>query len=82
MNLPTLPSDNLYKFKAFFGLALILFSVYIPATQFQTAWEKTFDINVEMANIDAEIAIIEKNKNHLLSDLAFYKKNTKMIQLV
>jgi hypothetical protein len=53
--MPNLPTDNLYKFIAIFGLILTLFSVYYP---FQKVYElglKTIETKYEILKVKNEL---------------------------
>jgi hypothetical protein len=67
MNYPSLPTDNLYKFVALSGLALILVSLTYPtgkvielelgAVEVKSQQEK---LNIEKSEIDRLLAVLEK----------------------
>ena len=60
MQIPNLPTDNLYKFMAIAGLALIIISVIIPLWIIHDLKIKGYDLKIEMAIIDVEAKSFEK----------------------
>lgn len=44
MNLPSFPTDNMYKFMSIFGLALIISSFFIYEIRSDTLWEKSLKL--------------------------------------
>jgi hypothetical protein len=62
MNLPSLPTDNLYKFMALAGLAAFFFSVVYPTWQ-------TRELKVKQLEQDAERAVLQIEHAHLVAEL-------------
>jgi hypothetical protein len=62
MNLPTLPTDNLYKFTALFGLAIIAFCIIWPLQRYN-------EINLKMAEIHIQIEILEIDIENIWDDI-------------
>jgi len=68
MNIPNLPTDNLYKFIAIFGLIVFVFSHYIINDNFKTSAR----MNMEL---DSKIDILEKELdsiNKIESDISIF----------
>lgn len=75
MNFPIIPTDNLYKFVALGGLALMIFSVTYPtnkALELQlntiTLRAEIEKLKVEVENLDKDVSRAEKKKNDDLTD--------------
>jgi uncharacterized membrane protein YgaE (UPF0421/DUF939 family) len=81
--LPTLPTDNLYKFLALFGLVLFVFGFYFPQEKFARAIDQGID--AQKAQKFAQIRIDRKkaqNKdalNHVEQTMNELKKNQKLL---
>ena len=67
MNLPSLPTDNLYKFMAIFGLLLVLFSFY---------WMLSLkmDISERLAFEEAKTGILDSESQRIYERIKLYKK--------
>jgi hypothetical protein len=48
MNLPSLPTDNLYKFLALSGLAIVLFSLVFPIIRIS-------EIRMQIIEVDTQL---------------------------
>ena len=77
MELPSPPTDSLYKFIAIFGLVLILFSVsYPPAKGFDLkvaaadAVALSEKLDVGMDNVESKLSILERTKSPAKEDVA------------
>jgi hypothetical protein len=57
MNLPvpTLPTDNLYKFMALSGLAIIIFSLVFPMIRISEIKLKMVEVETQLAVLHIEI---------------------------
>ena len=49
MNVPSLPTDNLYKFLAIFGIVICIFSIYIYQNKYNLYTEEFFEVRKEFA---------------------------------
>jgi hypothetical protein len=54
MNLPSLPTDNLYKFQALSGTVLIVLSFYLPSQFAERLSEKYESITLKIATLSAD----------------------------
>jgi hypothetical protein len=77
MPLPSIPTDNLYKFLALAGLSLAIFSFVFPKTQqhdlARVLWETKIDIDVaaeQLRYINEQISIMEVKREEA------YRKNS------
>jgi len=61
MNLPipTLPTDNLYKFMALSGLAILIFSLVFPVIRMS-------EIKLKMVELEIQGEILKIEKNHII----------------
>ncbi len=66
MKFPELPTDNLYKFMALFGITLLI-SSYFPLFQ-------TYKLMVDSARLGGEIAILEKEIESVTSSINNWTK--------
>jgi|GEM_PF-4776395 len=55
MNLPTLPTDNLYKFLALSGTIIFILSFYFPADYADKLNDKNEAINLKMATLEVDV---------------------------
>ena len=65
MNLPNIPTDNLYKFIALSGLVLTLFSLIFPWTRMGEIRPKLVEINTQLEILKIESDEIEKELSRL-----------------
>ena len=68
MQLPTFPTDSLYKFLFIAGLAIIFFSSYLYVNQKNTLQEKVDLVEFEKQKISAELEILIDNNSEYLHD--------------
>jgi len=61
MNLPTLPTDNLYKFMALSGLAIAVFSVFLPLTRMSEIRLNMLEIETQLEVLEIEVKYQENN---------------------
>lgn len=61
MNLPSLPSDSLYKFVSFFGMSLILISVYFLFSEDRMIDQKVLDLNAQNRQIHGKDSVMWKD---------------------
>ncbi|MGN6280357.1 hypothetical protein [Frateuria sp.] len=59
MNLPTLPTDNLYKFMALAGIVLMLFSVVYPFQRLQELEIRAIDSRTQLAIVGQRVALLQ-----------------------
>ena len=88
MNLPALPSDNLYKFMAFAGLVTVLFGVGFPATKLGPLEARHIELladdkilKVEIQQLSRKIAVAEKKKKPTPGEVAFLRKSMNEIEI-
>ncbi len=62
MNLPSLPTDNLYKFLALSGLAIVLFSLVFPIIQIS-------EIRLKIIEIETQMEVLEMDTGNVENDL-------------
>jgi hypothetical protein len=62
MNLPNLPTDNLYKFMALSGLAIFLFSIVFPLSQIH-------DIKLKMVEIETQQEVLKLEVEQIGNDV-------------
>jgi len=72
MNIPNLPTDSLYKFLAIAGLSLIVISLYL-------GYNLEMTHNAEAIKFNGDIAIFNKERDDLNSDLEFIKRKLKKL---
>ncbi len=65
MNIPNLPTDNLYKFIAIFGLILFIFRIYQVENLASEINSQVFQLNESIRILKTEKIYHEKNKNFL-----------------
>ena len=65
MNLPTIPSDNIYKFLCFTGLTMIVVSYIYINSYSEKLHEKTFELKVQIKITDSNKPILD----HMLTTL-------------
>lgn len=90
MNLPNLPTDNLYKFAAIFGLVLVVFSSYMFNQTINNAYEFEDNLNAksELYRLDSlgihnsDSISIAKAKVQIDKDYKQYKRIVKKIPSV
>ncbi len=61
MNLPILPTDNLYKFLALSGLALLVFIVVIPTNQINDIELKTIEVKTQISLLELEGSVLKRD---------------------
>ena len=54
MKLPDIPTDNLYKFIAVFGLALYIFTIWVPVQKELEIQNMKMDLQIEVKVLKAE----------------------------
>jgi predicted nucleic acid-binding Zn-ribbon protein len=59
MDIPSLPSDNLYKFVALSGILITLFSLTYPLSKTEEYKFSVIDAQTEQAKLNIEFAEIE-----------------------
>ncbi len=81
--LPNLPTDNLYKFVALFGLVLFIFGFYFPQEKFARAFAQLREAKkaqkLAKIRIDRKKAQNEDALNHVQSTMDELKKNQKLL---
>jgi hypothetical protein len=87
MNLTSLPTDNLYKFLALAGLAIIFFSLSVPVSQLLRIRSRLFEFDIQSAKLKAEIEVVtglitalEKKPNPTQADVDLLReKNNELL---
>jgi len=77
MTLPTLPTDNLYKFTYLGGLTLIFFSCILFVTQYNTINEKIESENITITEIKTTSEFISEDIKFIEKELEKIEKETK-----
>jgi hypothetical protein len=81
---PTLPTDNLYKFIAIFGLVLLVFGFYFPYEKFTRADRQAIDAQRSQKLAQIRIELKQAQINRALNQSEYtaeqLKKNTKSVQ--
>ncbi len=88
MKIPNLPTDNLYKFLALFGLVLIVFSSYTYSTTIERAYlfEDNLNVKKQLHKLDSlkaqpmDSLKIERSKIELNKDFKEYRRIIKRIK--
>ncbi|TGK54191.1 zinc ribbon domain-containing protein [Leptospira bouyouniensis] len=76
MNLPSLPTDNIFKFFAISGLAFILISGFYILEKALSLDQQRIELNIKIAENKYSIEQIEKKKKELNEDFnSFCQKN-------
>ena len=70
MDLPHLPTDNLYKFMALSGLALIIFSTAVPIVRLG-------ELDLKRAEVEGEQTVLEVELEELKRDISLLEKKVK-----
>ena len=73
MNLPLLPTDNLYKFMSLAGAVIIILSVIYPIIQIEELQHRIVSLNGEEKILDQEIEFIKH-------DVKFLEKNINILE--
>ena len=82
MNLPLLPTDNLYKFMSLALVVIIIISVSYPIIQIEQLQHRIVSLNGDQKILNREVELLkkeinlfEKNKNKTMAELIdFYRK--------
>jgi hypothetical protein len=65
MMIPSLPTDNLYKFIAMTGLLMVIFYIIFPSQKLVELTIKKIDVETEVAVISNEIEQISDDVKHI-----------------
>lgn len=76
MNLPSIPTDNLYKFCAVSGIVLLLFGATIPVQKLFDTQDKLDQVKTEEKILSVQIANLREDFNRVNSDLGTLEKDT------
>jgi hypothetical protein len=68
MNLPNLPTDNLYKFIALAGLTIIFFSMVLPIIALH-------NLKLELLKTNGELSVLQAEFEFLRDDMEVAKRN-------
>jgi len=74
MNLPSLPSDSLYKFISFFGMSLVLISMYFLFSEERMIDQKVLDLNSQNRQIDKKDSLTWKEARAIQTQTEFLSK--------
>lgn len=69
MNIPSLPTDNLYKFIAIFGLVLFSIGIYLEQNSFGIDLKQVIEVNTKMNLLSVESDLIIEYTDNLTTDL-------------
>jgi septal ring factor EnvC (AmiA/AmiB activator) len=76
MNLPSIPTDNLYKFCAVSGVVLLLFGATYPVQKLFDTQNNLDQVRTEEKILSAQIADLREDFQRLNSDLESLDKDT------
>jgi hypothetical protein len=65
VNIPNLPTDNLYKFMALLGTVLVVLSVWFPMTRLLEVDQKLIDVDAEGKILDLDMKSLERESKDL-----------------
>ncbi|MCX6808015.1 MAG: hypothetical protein NTZ80_04470 [Patescibacteria group bacterium] len=68
MNIPSLPTDNLYKFLALSGLALVILPTFLVARSVDTLNNEVDLIQIESSGVSFEAKLLETEAAELHED--------------
>jgi len=69
MNLSTVPTDNLYKFMAIFGLILLITCTIYPISKINTAERAKIDVEISLQKLEREMDHIKTEAETISSEL-------------
>jgi hypothetical protein len=75
MNLPTIPTDNFYKFMAISGVAIVIFSFAFPMTLIKDLRPKQIKIMTKQKVMKLELDELLKEQDILSKDIAVAETN-------
>lgn len=75
MELPSIPSDNLYKFAALAGLALIAFSLTYLSSKSYELQIAEIETNAQIERIKIDLQHLKKNMDDLKKDISEMTEN-------
>ncbi|TDT44961.1 hypothetical protein CLV90_2040 [Maribacter spongiicola] len=81
MNVPNLPTDNLYKFMAIFGLIIFVFSLYLITSLRSNANDLIIQYNHENSNFNRRYDKVWEEYNQLLEKYHI-ERNTDSINVI
>ncbi len=77
MTIPTLPTDNLYKFLALSGIIMLLIAVIYPATLNDKSFEKMYQLKSSRMQIEYNISEMHAKDSLINNRLTELKKSIK-----
>lgn len=80
MNIPDLPTDNLYKFIALAGLILLLFSSIYYQVFSRDVLLKNIDLRAEMSRMEKEVEFLREDTDSLKEDKQAIKQDNSVSQ--
>ena len=82
--IPTLPTDNLYKFFALFGLVILVFGIAFPADKLARAWAQVDDADkargIAQIQIRRKLAQMQDATSQINKKAAEINKAQKQLQ--
>ncbi|EGR5459610.1 hypothetical protein ACKVFH_001782 [Vibrio cholerae] len=69
IDVPSLPTDSLYKFLALSGVFILAFSLYSYARFYTLTKSKAFQLEADIEERDAEISFLERQESPEQSDI-------------
>ncbi|HDY8053425.1 hypothetical protein [Vibrio vulnificus] len=69
IDVPSLPTDSLYKFLALSGVFIMAFSLYTYARFYTLTKSKAFELEAGVEELDAEVSFFERQVHPEQSDL-------------
>jgi predicted RNase H-like nuclease (RuvC/YqgF family) len=78
MNLPTFPTDYLYKFLAISGLFIFIFSIVFPMTRISELNQKALELDTKAKILEIETEELTKEIARLDKDINIIEKRVKL----
>ena len=76
MNIPNLPTDNLYKFKFISGVLILAFAAYIYVTEVNYSFSNIIKSSISSKKLDLQISLRENKLNEIKIEELKLKINT------
>ena len=81
MQLPTLPTDNLYKFLALSGIALFVLSVVITNQSANDALRESDKLRIELAGLQADVQALGEDTAYAKTHSDVQHERERLLQL-
>ncbi|NVN94882.1 MAG: hypothetical protein HXX18_06325 [Bacteroidetes bacterium] len=80
LNLPNLQIDNLYKFKFYTGISILLFAAYLYSNQINSSISKSIETRIEIKKSELQVKYIDKKISEIKFEIDNYNKEFKKIK--